>query len=295
VIVTFGRMERVDESTSSMDVFADGAFVGTIDTETEDISSSRTRAYRVRGYSVNVTDDPIFVVIQAGESPRTALARAKGDAVRALTAATNPGPRSKLCQQGRHDFDPVTAACRRRDCPATLTLPMFAMSQQDEEQAYGFSVEREAQGFKPGDDQLGLFGNPPPLVQPRFGGSTERTEEHAIYRHKACEKRLGKKVVWRVAYVVDVERAKIPDQKWGGFKTRITRKWWAVHPSTGREYAFEGPPTTPCPECGQHVSGEAIHGVHNDAVPCTAKCVAALGPSCECSCGGRNHGASWGG
>jgi len=282
-----------------------------------------------------------------------------------VTTATNPGPRSKLCQQGRHDFDPVTAACRRKDCPATLTLPMFAMSQQDEEQAYGFSVEREAQGFKPGDDQLGLFGNPydlarglmpgglarragrslrgfdqaelrrgarvelehtqdeaqamaiaadhlaerpdyyrrlaevglnpPPLVQPRFGGSTERTEEHAIYRHKACEARLGKKVVWRVAYVVDVERAKIPDQKWGGFRTRITRKWWAIHPSTGREYAFEGPPTTPCPECGQHVSGEAIHGVHNDAVPCTAKCVAALGPSCECSCGGRNHGASWGG
>lgn len=77
-------------------------------------------------------------------------------------ALENPGPRprSKLCQQGRHDFDPVTAACRRSGCPATLTLTMFPMTVKEEEQAYGFSAERAAQGFKAGEEQLGLF-NPP--------------------------------------------------------------------------------------------------------------------------------------
>lgn len=26
---------------------------------------------------------------------------------------------------------------------------------------------------------------------------------------------------------------------------------------------------------------------------CNAKCMASIGPSCECSCGGKNHGASF--
>ena len=119
MIVTFGRMERVDESTSSMDVFADGAFAGTIDTETEDISSSRTRAYRVRAYSVNVTDDPIFVVIQAGESPRTALTKAKAIAVKKLTARMNPPPRSTMT---RRNSD-VDFRSRERDDMRGLPRP----------------------------------------------------------------------------------------------------------------------------------------------------------------------------
>jgi hypothetical protein len=29
---------------------------------------------------------------------------------------------------------------------------------------------------------------------------------------------------------------------------------------------------------------------HNPAAPCTAKCLAAIGPDCECECAGKNHG-----
>lgn len=68
-------------------------------------------------------------------------------------------PRSKLCKQGRHDFDP-DGTCRRKGCEATTTLTMFPMTVAEEEQAYGFSVDRAAQGFRPGDPQQGLFGNP---------------------------------------------------------------------------------------------------------------------------------------
>ncbi len=47
-----------------------------------------------------------------------------------------------------------------------------------------------------------------------------------------------------------------------------------------------------CPDCGQMVPVEAIHGVVTAAV-CDARCEGATGKKCECSCGGRNHGGAW--
>lgn len=37
--------------------------------------------------------------------------------------------------------------------------------------------------------------------------------------------------------------------------------------------------------------GEKIQGVYDPAVPCNATCVMARGHSCNCSCGGKHHGA----
>ena len=34
-----------------------------------------------------------------------------------------------------------------------------------------------------------------------------------------------------------------------------------------------------------------VSGKTNPAVPCDARCTTARGHSCECSCGGKNHGA----
>ncbi len=154
----------------------------------------------------------------------------------------------------------------------------------------------------PGHDPASCAGckkaarrNPPDPREPPHGGTTKRVEKAAIYRHKPCEKRLGKKVVWRPTFVVDVEKWNAGVDKWGAQIRRRSERWWSVDPSTGREHSFDGPPQMPCPECGRLVSGEAIHGVKNDAVPCTAKCVAAIGPSCECTCAGANHGGAWGG
>ena len=48
-----------------------------------------------------------------------------------------------------------------------------------------------------------------------------------------------------------------------------------------------------CPSCHKMMD----YGVLNaHVVPehkCDARCMASRGPSCECSCGGANHGASW--
>jgi hypothetical protein len=45
------------------------------------------------------------------------------------------------------------------------------------------------------------------------------------------------------------------------------------------------------PSCGHAVTLRRIEGVVSEHV-CNAKCLASTGHVCECSCGGKNHGAS---
>lgn len=42
--------------------------------------------------------------------------------------------------------------------------------------------------------------------------------------------------------------------------------------------------------CGAQVAGAPIEG-HTSKRRCDARCEYAVGPSCSCTCGGRNHGA----
>lgn len=47
----------------------------------------------------------------------------------------------------------------------------------------------------------------------------------------------------------------------------------------------------PC-ACGKgSLIGKRVVGHHSEKV-CGAKCLGATGPSCDCSCGGRNHGGA---
>lgn len=70
----------------------------------------------------------------------------------------------------------------------------------------------------------------------------------------------------------------------------VTRRRYS-YPENGRGY--ESPDawthvTVAC-GCGRQVSLKRVQGVVNDHV-CNAKCMNSTGPSCECSCGGANHG-----
>lgn len=42
--------------------------------------------------------------------------------------------------------------------------------------------------------------------------------------------------------------------------------------------------------CGKRVSLQPVRGVYSAKHECNARCLASTGPSCECTCGGRNHG-----
>ena len=44
-----------------------------------------------------------------------------------------------------------------------------------------------------------------------------------------------------------------------------------------------------CPGCGTRVKLDRVIGV-TTSKKCGARCLNAVGPSCDCSCGGFNHG-----
>lgn len=47
-----------------------------------------------------------------------------------------------------------------------------------------------------------------------------------------------------------------------------------------------------CSGCARVRVLHPVRGTMRDDIPCNAKCVGAFGPSCDCSCGGRNHGGA---
>jgi hypothetical protein len=46
-----------------------------------------------------------------------------------------------------------------------------------------------------------------------------------------------------------------------------------------------------CPHCAVPMMVQAVAGTYSANHPCGARCLASKGPTCECSCGGKNHGA----
>jgi hypothetical protein len=52
---------------------------------------------------------------------------------------------------------------------------------------------------------------------------------------------------------------------------------------------YEGETAVDC--CERQLHFRNVKGVFNPAKKCGGKCLNASGPSCECSCSGKNHGA----
>jgi hypothetical protein len=48
-----------------------------------------------------------------------------------------------------------------------------------------------------------------------------------------------------------------------------------------------------CRACGKPRIASQIRGRFSAKHECGARCMASTGPSCECSCGGKNHGRSY--
>jgi hypothetical protein len=46
-------------------------------------------------------------------------------------------------------------------------------------------------------------------------------------------------------------------------------------------------------KCGHRVWHKHIVGSYNPDKSCDGRCMSAKRGSCDCSCGGENHGASW--
>jgi len=55
-------------------------------------------------------------------------------------------------------------------------------------------------------------------------------------------------------------------------------------------YRDNGPVLVRCRGCGQWRRAPRVVGHYNPDKKCNAKCIFATGHSCECACGGKNHG-----
>lgn len=49
-----------------------------------------------------------------------------------------------------------------------------------------------------------------------------------------------------------------------------------------------------CRGCAALVAGRRVQGTFDPKIQCNAKCHAAKGFDCQCSCAGKNHGADYG-
>jgi hypothetical protein len=72
----------------------------------------------------------------------------------------------------------------------------------------------------------------------------------------------------------------------------LTRAPFRIDESGKRVFASDSYEWT-CPKCNsQCVTGNTVQGFISEH-KCGAKCLSAIGPNCECSCGGTNHGTNW--
>jgi hypothetical protein len=67
---------------------------------------------------------------------------------------------------------------------------------------------------------------------------------------------------------------------------------WLVGANVAHVYD-NGACLIPC-ECGKRMRIFEVRGKFSAKHVCNAKCLASKSGVCECSCGGKNHGASWG-
>jgi hypothetical protein len=60
-----------------------------------------------------------------------------------------------------------------------------------------------------------------------------------------------------------------------------------------RSYSDDMSGALRCPGCGLNLpKGGRVDGHYSEKHVCGAKCMGATGPSCDCQCGGANHGAN---
>jgi hypothetical protein len=67
---------------------------------------------------------------------------------------------------------------------------------------------------------------------------------------------------------------------------------YRLHEHTGaRVYPGRNSGDELCPQCRRPMNWKFLEAHAVPGVPCDARCTGARGHRCECSCGGRNHGA----
>lgn len=166
--------------------------------------------------------------------------------------------------------------CSRKDCarPAMQGLSHWDLGEGLCEQHRAEHLERERQAKYAQQDRE--------EERKRRRREAEEADRYAMHRY------IGKCKACGAITSVQAQLKKIET-------TKIDGRWGYVTPQGDvleeRGYQLR----TPCRVCAKPVQLKQVKGKYNPEVPCNAKCTAAKGPNCECSCKGANHGSAWGG
>lgn len=128
-----------------------------------------------------------------------------------------------------------------------------------------------------------------------------RVEELSGYRPPKEWKRASRKGEWyaaehepkQVRWIAKCKACKCVTSTLASNVNRGNEKLGSMFRDQTGESGSYGGFAIRCRCCGKARKAEPIKGTYNPRVECNAKCMASKGNVCECSCGGKNHGASW--
>lgn len=109
-----------------------------------------------------------------------------------------------------------------------------------------------------------------------------------IYNCKRCK--IGRRVEYPVRIQSFSGRMCFYREEAG---KRIPAGVWVESCGGGRPTVYGGDPLGVCPRCSKKMSYAFLVATTRLGVPCDARCTGARGHTCDCSCGGKNHGAGW--
>ncbi len=121
-------------------------------------------------------------------------------------------------------------------------------------------------------------------------GCTTTLRLTATERRSIGHNRYGAQLT-QAAFVLPGLRAK-PDGR-GGWLNPAEHGWDIESRTYTLGEAHDHGALPMCLEHRRNLRWTRVDGRHNDEVRCDARCEGAKGPSCECSCGGANHGGRW--
>lgn len=127
-----------------------------------------------------------------------------------------------------------------------------------------------------------------PVLDSSRSTSTLRT----LYRCKPCDRAA------RLVFTRELERSTTTLPAGGGLRTttRVVSCTLASQVPDGLRTESRGRDGVAliC-ACGRQMAAADVKGTRNPDKPCGARCLASHGPTCDCSCGGANHGKNHGG
>jgi hypothetical protein len=111
-----------------------------------------------------------------------------------------------------------------------------------------------------------------------------------IYNCKRCK--VGRRVEYPIR-VASWNGSRAQMYRYDDDHKKVAAGVWIESSGGGKPTRYGGDPLGVCPQCGHKMEFSFLVATMRPGVACDARCTGARGHTCDCSCGGKNHGAGW--